>query len=249
MDGIRLQKVLAQAGVASRRSAEEMIRQGRVRVNGHVITELGRRVDPEHDEIEVDDAPVLAGRARVYFLFYKPTGCVTTLKDPQGRRTIMDWFPESAERLFPVGRLDYDAEGLLILTNDGFLAHRLQHPRYGVEKTYEVKVTGIPHQEALRQLSEGVVLEEGRTAPARVTLLRRLPGAVWLKMVLHQGWYRQIKRMCGLLGFPVLKIKRIGYGPLVLGSMKPGEVRRLSPLEVKKLYEPVHRMHGATDQP
>lgn len=248
MDGIRLQKVLAQAGVASRRSSEEMIRQGRVRVNGQVVTELGRRVDPERDEIVVDDAPVVQSQARVYYLFYKPTGCVTTLKDPQGRRTIRDWFPESSERLFPVGRLDYDAEGLLILTNDGFLANRLQHPRYGVSKTYQVKVKGIPDRETLRQLAQGVLLEEGRTAPARVRVLRRLAGAAWLEIVLHQGWYRQIKRMCGQLGYPVLKIKRIGYGPLVLGSMKPGEVRRLSSLEVKKLYEPVHRVHGPTDQ-
>lgn len=249
MDGIRLQKALADAGVASRRAAEEMIRQGRVRVNGDVVTELGRRVDPDSDELRVDDAPVSAKQSKDYWLFYKPAGCVTTLKDPQGRHTIMDWIPKSAARLFPVGRLDYDAEGLLILTNDGFLANRLQHPRYGVLKTYEVKVKGLPGLEVLSQLADGVLLEEGRTAPARVTLLRQLPGAVWLEIVLHQGWYRQIKRMCGSLGYPVLKIKRIGYGPLGLGKMKPGEVRRLSPLEVKRLYEPVHQKRGQTDQP
>lgn len=249
METIRLQKVLAQAGVASRRAAELMIVQGRVRVNGSTITELGRRVDPETDEIRVDGNPVPVRQSKVYWLFYKPAGCVTTLKDPQGRRTVMDWIPEGAERVFPVGRLDYDAEGLLVVTNDGVLANHLQHPRYGVLKTYQVKVKGHPGPEVLRQLASGVTLEEGRTAPAQVKLLRRLADAAWLEIVLHQGWYRQIKRMCGLLGYPVLKIKRVGYGPLGLGSMKPGEVRRLSSVEVRSLCEPVHRKRVQRDQP
>lgn len=249
MEPIRLQKVLAQAGVASRRAAEQMISQGRVRVNGLTVTEMGLRVDPELDDIRVDGSPVTVGHSKVYWLLNKPQGCVTTVRDPQGRRTVMDWIPESAERVFPVGRLDYDAEGLLILTNDGFLAHRLQHPRFGVLKTYEVKVKGHPGPEALQQLARGVNLEEGRTAPARVKLLRRLAGAAWLEMVIHQGWYRQIKRMCGSLGYPVLRIKRIGYGPLELGKMKPGELRPLSSLEVESLYELVHQKRVHRDHP
>ena len=204
---------------------------------------------PEVDEIRVDDVPLSEAQNKVYYLLYKPTGCVTTLKDPQGRRTVLDWIPPSGVRVFPVGRLDYDAEGLLILTNDGALANRLQHPRYGVRKTYQVKVKGIPGLDVLKQLADGVLLEEGRTAPAQVRLLRRLPDAAWIEIVLHQGWYRQIKRMCGSLGYPVLKIKRIGYGPLDLGNMKPGQVRRLGPLEVKRLQEPVHQKREQVDQP
>ena len=232
-----MQKVLAQAGVASRRAAEEMISQGRVRVNGLVITEMGRRVDPESDDIRVDGNPVSLRDSKVYWLLYKPAGCVTTLSDPQGRRTVMDWIPVAAGRMFPVGRLDYDAEGLLVLTNDGLLAHRLQHPRFGVRKSYEVKVKGHPGPEVLRRLARGVVLDEGLTAPAEVGLLRRLADAAWLRIVLHQGWYRQIKRMCASVGHPVLKIRRVGYGPLVLGKMKPGQARHLTPSEVRELHE------------
>ncbi len=244
-----MQKALAQAGVASRRAAEQMITQGRVRVNGLTVTELGRRVDPELDDIRVDGNPVRVGQPKVYWLFFKPRGCVTTLRDPQGRRTVMDWMPENMERVFPVGRLDYDAEGLLILTNDGFLAHRLQHPRFGVLKTYEVKVKGHPGPDVLQQIERGVDLEEGRTAPAKVRLLRRLAGAVWLKLVIHQGWYRQIKRMCSSLGYPVLGIRRIGYGPLTLGKLKPGEMRPLSSIEIKSLYELVQQKRVQRDHP
>lgn len=241
MEPIRLQKVLAQAGVASRRAAEEMISQGRVRVNGLTVTELGRRVDPESDDIRVDGNPVSVSHSKVYWLLYKPGGCVTTLRDPQGRRTVMDWIPEAVERVFPVGRLDYDAEGLLLLTNDGVLAHRLQHPRFGVRKSYEVKVKGHPDPEALRRLARGVRLEEGLTAPAEVSLMRRQDDAAWLRIVLHQGWYRQIKRMCASVGHQVLKIRRVGYGPLRLGKLKPGEARRLSPSEVRELHEAAQR--------
>jgi pseudouridine synthase len=249
MEPIRLQKVLAQAGVASRRAAERMISQGRVSVNGLTVAEPGRRVDPEVDDIRVDGSPVKVGHSKVYWLLNKPRGCVTTVRDPQRRRTVMEWVPKGSERVFPVGRLDYDAEGLLILTNDGFLAHRLQHPRFGVLKTYEVKVKGHPDADVLQQLARGVTLEEGRTAPARVKLLRRLSGASWLQMVIHQGWYRQIKRMCGVLGYPVLRIRRIGYGSLVLGRMKPGEWRPLTPFEVESLYELVHQKRVHRDRP
>lgn len=239
MTGIRLQKVIAQAGLASRRAAEEMIRQGRVEVNGNVVTELGVRVDPDKDEISVDRQPIAVVSQKVYLLFYKPKNCVTTLKDPQGRKTIMDFVLESKIRVFPVGRLDYDAEGLMVLTNDGVLGHRLQHPSFGVPKTYEVKVEGQPDDEALDRLRSGVLLEEGKTAPAQVKVLRLLPKKAWLEIVLHQGWYRQIKRMCEAVGHSVLKIKRTRYGPLEVDKLRPGSYRPLSRSEIRALFRMV----------
>jgi len=246
--GVRLQKVLAQAGVASRRAAEEMIRQGRVAVNGRVVEELGCRVDPERDEIRVDRALVSSAQKKVYLIFYKPKHCVTTANDPQGRKTVLDLIPDIGARVFPVGRLDYDSEGLLLLTNDGPLANRLQHPRYGVPKTYETKVMGRPDDRALNRLRSGIVLEEGKTAPADVTVLRALPKATWLKIVLHQGWNRQIRRMGEAVGHPVLKITRVGYGPLNLGTLRPGAFRPLSPDEVQRLYRTVHLDGELTDR-
>jgi len=155
--GVRLQKVLAQAGIASRRAAEEMIRQGRVSVNGSLVRELGSRVDPSKDEIRVDRVVVSSAQAKVYLLFYKPRHCVTTANDPQGRKTVLDLVPGLGVRIFPVGRLDYDSEGLLLLTNDGLLANHLQHPRYGVPKTYEVKVMGHPNDRTLNRLRSALV--------------------------------------------------------------------------------------------
>jgi 23S rRNA pseudouridine2605 synthase len=239
MTDVRLQKVIAQAGLASRRAAEELIRQGRVVVNGQVVQELGVRVDPEKDEILLDHKPVLATARKVYLLFYKPRDCVTTLSDPQGRKKVMDFIPDLGARLFPVGRLDYDAEGLLLLTNDGELAHRLQHPRFGVAKRYEVKVQGHLGEQALQTLRTGVTLEEGKTARAEVATGRLLPKACWLTITLHQGWYRQIKRMCEAVGHPVLKIKRTAYGPLTLDKLLVGSFRHLTPYEIRKLYKMV----------
>ncbi len=240
MEGIRLQKVLAQAGIASRRASEELMREGRVQVNGRVIKELGARVHPGKDEIKVDGAVISLEEAKIYLLFYKPKGCVTTAKDPQGRKTVMDYVPDAGARVFPVGRLDYDAEGLLLLTNDGELANRLQHPRYGIAKTYEVKVKGVPDERDLERLRSGIALEEGITGPAEVSILRALPGAAWLEIVLHQGWNRQIKRMGEAVGHPVLKIKRVRYGFLRLGALKPGAFRRLDNQEIRRLYRMAH---------
>jgi len=237
--GIRLQVFLARAGIASRRAAEKMITEGRVLVNDCVVSELGTLVNPESDEIRVDRKLVLERQRKVYLLFNKPKQCVTTLHDPQGRRTVLDFIRDREERLFPVGRLDYDAEGLLLLTNDGPLAHRLQHPRYGVPKTYEVKVKGHPSDGSLRKLRSGVALSEGITGPAEFQSMRALPGASWLKVVLHQGWYRQIKRMCEAVGHPVLKIKRVAYGPLKLGNLRQGTYRPLNRDEVAGLYRHV----------
>ncbi|MDY0040353.1 MAG: pseudouridine synthase [Desulforhabdus sp.] len=245
MTGIRLQRVIAQAGLASRRAAEEMIRQGRVVVNGRVVTELGARVDPLKDKILVDRRSISPVVQKIHLLFYKPRECVTTAKDPQGRKTVMDYIADLKVRLFPVGRLDYDAEGLIILTNDGDLAHRLQHPRFGVGKTYRVKVKGHPSERALAQLRDGVQLEEGTTAPADVSIVSLLEKAAWLEIVLHQGWNRQIKRMCEAVGHPVLKIKRTEYGPLKLGRLIPGTYRMLKSHEVEELYRLVQLNGGS----
>jgi 23S rRNA pseudouridine2605 synthase len=232
---VRLQKVIAQSGLASRRAAEQLIRQGRVAVNGTTVTELGVRVDPERDEVCVDARRLRLEEPKVYLLFHKPKGCVTTLKDPQGRQTVVDFVGNIDARVYPVGRLDYDAEGLLLLTNDGVLAHKLQHPRYGVSKVYEVKVAGHPGEDTLQQLRSGVKLEEGITGPAGVEVLRLLPRACWLRIVLHQGWNRQIKRMCAVVGHPVVKIKRVAYGPLTLGRLTVGAFRPLTAQEVRAL--------------
>lgn len=234
---IRLQKYFSQAGIMSRRAAEDAIQQGRVQLNGRVVTAMGVQIDPTRDEVRLDGELVTAAQSLHYLLFYKPKHCVTTLRDPQGRKTVMDYLPPLGARVFPVGRLDYDAEGALILTNDGRLAHRLQHPRFGVPKVYEIKVKGHPTGETLDRLATGVQLAEGVTAPAEVLVLRSLPRAVWLKIVLHQGWNRQLKRMGEAVGHPVLKIKRIAYGPLTLGRMKPGEWRPLTALERRTLEQ------------
>jgi 23S rRNA pseudouridine2605 synthase len=233
---IRLHKFLAHAGVASRRAAEELVRQGRVEVNGRKA-EIGCRVDPLKDDVRVDGNPVLAAEAKIYLAFYKPRGCITSTRDPQGRQTVFDFLPRSHERIFPVGRLDYDAEGLLLLTNDGALANRLLHPRYGISKVYEVKVKGHPDPKAIERLRSGVVLEEGTTAPAGVEVIRELPRAAWLQIVLRQGWNRQIKRMCEAVGHPVIKIKRIAYGPVRLGKLRPGDFRPLRPGELERMVQ------------
>ena len=240
MKEVRLQKALAAAGVASRRAAEELIRQGKVSVNGRVVTDMGQRVDLQIDKVYVNQVLVSAPQPKVYLLFNKPGQCVTTASDPQGRKTVFDYIPDLGVRLFPVGRLDYDAEGLLLFTNDGLLANRLQHPRYGVSKTYEVKVKGLPGETALHQLRTGVRLEEGVTAPAEIRIMRFLPQAAWLRMVLHQGWNRQIKRMGEAVGHPVVKLKRVAYGPLRLGKIAPGTSRLLDTAEVRRLYGLVH---------
>lgn len=233
---MRLQKFLAQAGVASRRAAEELIRQGRVEVNGGTA-QLGLSVDPLKDRVRLDGKPVTVRTQRIFLAFYKPRGCVTTVSDPQGRRTVLDFLPDFGARIFPVGRLDYDAEGLLLFTNDGELANRLLHPRYGISKVYDVKIKGHPDEKAIEQLRSGVRIEEGVTAPAEVEIIRELPNAAWLRITLHQGWNRQIKRMGLSVGHPVLRIRRIAYGPVRLGTLSPGRHRLLGLDEIRKIYE------------
>jgi len=234
----RLQKILAAAGVASRRKAEELISAGRVTVNGKTVTELGTKADPSHDRICVDGTPVQAAEKRVYLLLHKPKGYVTTTSDPQGRPTVMELLGEQAERLYPVGRLDYASEGLLLLTNDGELAQQLTRAASHIPKTYHVKISGRPSGQSLEWLRNGVTiaLEDGRrvkTAPAKVRLLADAPNP-WYEMVLIEGRNRQIRRMFHHVGHHVEKIKRVAMGPLRL-DVAPGKFRELTEQEVAGL--------------
>jgi 23S rRNA pseudouridine2605 synthase len=225
---MRLNAYLARAGIASRRGSDELIKAGRVRVND-APGELNTYVHAG-DQVEVDGQPVTAQSLR-YVLLHKPAGTVTTARDPQGRPTVVDLVEEIPERVVPVGRLDADTTGALLLTNDGPLAHRLGHPRYGVEKVYEVDVEGEPNDTALQQLANGVELDDGRTAPAKV---RRL-GPAKLELTLHEGRKHQVKRMCEAVGHPVRRLHRSRYASLTVEGLEPGHWRELDPTEVKRL--------------
>jgi 23S rRNA pseudouridine2605 synthase len=228
-DGIRLQKVLAAAGLGSRRACEILIEEERVTVDGEVAV-LGRRVNPETDRIEVDGVRVPVRPGLVTYLLNKPRGVVSTASDPQGRPTVVQLVP-SEPRVFPVGRLDTDTEGLLLLTNDGDLAHRLTHPSFGVDKEYLAEVDGSPTPAELRRLREGVELDDGPTAPAKASLTA--PGA--LRLVIHEGRNRQVRRMCEAIGHPVRRLVRTRIGPLADRRLKPGEWRVLEVDEVRAL--------------
>lgn len=231
--GERLQKVLARVGIASRRACEELIAEGRVKVNGEVAV-LGRRVDVERDLVELDGVPIGVAPDLVHYLLNKPAGVVTTASDPQGRPTVIGLVP-AAPRVFPVGRLDAETEGLLILTNDGPLAQLLAHPSHGVEKEYLAEVRGRPSAGAIRRLREGVELDDGITAPAKVSLL----GPNLLRIVIHEGRNRQVRRMCEEVGHPVLRLVRSRIGPLTDRSLRPGRWRSLSQGEVRALQKAV----------
>ena len=231
--GERLQKVLASTGWGSRRICEELIAEGRVSVNGEVAV-LGRRVDAEHDRIEVDGAPVGVRPGLVYYLLNKPAGVVTTAKDTHGRKTVVDLVP-SEPRVFPVGRLDADTEGLLLLTNDGDITHRITHPSHGVEKEYLVHVKGRLTAGQLRQLREGVELDDGMTSPAEAS--QPAPGIV--RLTIHEGRNRQVRRMCEAIGHPVMRLVRTRVGPITDRSLRPGDWRELSTAERRALSEAV----------
>jgi 23S rRNA pseudouridine2605 synthase len=228
-EGERLQKVLARAGVASRRASEELISAGRVAVNG-TVAELGRRVDPERDKVSVDGVPIGLRPGLVYYLLNKPKGVVSTAADPEGRRTVTALVP-AEPRVHPVGRLDADSEGLLLLTNDGELTHRLTHPSFGVEKEYLVSVSGRPSPGAIRALRTGVPLDDGITAPARVSQVE--PSL--LRITIHEGRKRQVRRMCEAVGHPVTRLVRTRIGPLRDNTLPPGHWRELTAVEVRKL--------------
>jgi pseudouridine synthase len=233
----RLQKVIARAGIASRREAERLISEGRVSVNRRTVTELGTKVDATCDAIVVDGKKLTGAPAHLYILLHKPPGYVSTLRDPEKRPIIIDLLGSVRARVFPVGRLDYDAEGLMLLTNDGSLAHRLHHPRYGIRRTYEVKVKGVPSEEALEHLREGVQLEDGMTLPARARFLRKSIHNSWIRITLGEGRNRQVKRMCAAVDHPAIKIKRVSFGPLSLGGLESGRSRYLTREEVMSLYK------------
>jgi 23S rRNA pseudouridine2605 synthase len=233
LDGERLQKTLARLGFGSRRVCEELIEEGRVTVNGEVAV-LGRRIDVEHDEVVVDGTPVGVRPDLVYYLLHKPAGVVTTAEDTHGRDTVVTLVPDEP-RVFPVGRLDMDTEGLLLLTNDGTLAHRLTHPSFGVDKEYLAHVEGEPTPAAVTRLRKGVELEDGVTAPAKVAVL----DTSLLRIVIHEGRNRQVRRMCEAIGHPVIRLVRTRIGPLTDTKLKAGEWRHLTSEEVIALSRSV----------
>jgi 23S rRNA pseudouridine2605 synthase len=239
---IRLQKIIAQAGIVSRRKAEELILEGRVQVNGQVVTELGTKADPERDHVRVDGKLLHGAQKHRYLMLNKPKGFVTTASDPEGRPTVMQFVERASVRIFPVGRLDYLSEGLLLMTNDGELANALTRAAAKVEKVYLVKVSGKPAESGLEQLRSGIMIERGKpgsregrvmTQPTKIKLIRDAENP-WYEMTLTEGRNRELRKMFEEIGHHVEKIRRVGYGPLVL-DVPPGEVRDLSEAEVESL--------------
>jgi pseudouridine synthase len=242
---MRLNKLLSAAGVASRRAADELSQQGRVEINGRVVRELGTKADLEHDEIRVDGRRLRPPPARRYLLLNKPAGVVSTRSDPQRRATVVDLLAQAGITgyFYPVGRLDYDTEGLLLVTNDGALAERASHPRHGLPRTYEARVEGVPDDRDLDRLRRGVLIDGRKTQPARVHVLRvaaskRGPQAV-LELTIHEGRNRQVRRMCDAIAHPVVRLRRTRFGPIADAKLAPGEVRDLSPRELQALREAV----------
>lgn len=231
----RLQKIISQAGIASRREAEAFITAGRVRVNGTVVTELGTKAEP-WDHIQVDGKPIVKEQ-KIYILLNKPKGFVTTLDDPDGRKTVVDLLKDVKERVYPVGRLDYNTEGLLLLTNDGALTHGLTHPSHEVDKTYIAEIMGIAKEEELDRLRMGIKLEDGITSPAKVEKIADdyELGRSRISLTIHEGKNRQVRRMCEAIGHPVRKLKRTRYAFLTLSGVKRGRYRHLTEEEVQEL--------------
>lgn len=234
---MRLQKYLAMSGVASRRASEKLIAEGHVAVNGQVITEMGVQVDESADRITVDGTPIFIEEEKHYLAYYKPVGEVTTVSDPEGRATVMDKFRDYPVRLYPVGRLDYDSEGLLLLTNDGDMMQRLLHPSHEVEKAYLAKVSNHVPEEALRRLRSGVELDGRLTSPASVRLIRYEAFDTVVLVTIHEGRNRQVRRMFEAVGHQVVSLKRVGFGPISLGDLPRGQWRQLTPVEIRKLKE------------
>ena len=231
----RLQKILSRAGVSSRRAAEKMIAEGRISVNGTVVVEPGTKAEPGKDEIRLDGRLISLETDRIYLMLHKPKGYVTTLSDPQGRPIVTDLLNGVATRVYPVGRLDYDSEGLLILTNDGDFAQRLQHPRYGIPKTYRVKVEGHLPKGELKALENGIDLPDGRFAPSEVRLEKTNPGSTWLAITMSDGRNRVIRRAFDSLGHSVARLIRVAIADVTLAALREGAWRLLTPREVERL--------------
>jgi 23S rRNA pseudouridine2605 synthase/16S rRNA pseudouridine516 synthase len=230
----RLQKVMAHAGVASRRKSEEIIAEGRVKVNGEIVTEMGFKVDPEQDEIIVD-GEVISEEKKRYILLNKPEGFITTVSDPEGRPTVMDLIPDLKQRLYPAGRLDYDSSGLLILTNDGDLTYKLTHPKKEVDKKYRVLAQGELKEEDFEKFEEGMIIDGQKTAAAKISNVSYKNDQTQFEIVIHEGRNRQVRRMAKIAGFSVISLKRIAFAFLTLKGVKEGEFRYLSDQEVNKL--------------
>jgi pseudouridine synthase len=249
MEGVRLQKLLSMAGVASRRAAEELILEGRVVVNGDVVMTLGSKADPAQDDIRVDGRRIHFDLRPRYIVLNKPKGYVTTRKDPEGRKTVMDLIDGVREYVYPVGRLDFESDGLLLMTSDGDLAARLTHPSHEVERVYEAIIVGAPSDEALEKLRRGIFLDGRRTARATVrrggTTGKGPKQLTKLTIGLHEGRNRQVRRMCASIGHPVRKLTRTRMGPVSLGSLRPGQWRDLTPKEVNLLREAASRRSPA----
>jgi pseudouridine synthase len=231
----RIQKILAKAGVASRREAERMVLEGRVVVNGRVIDTLGLKADPLKDSIKVDGKILTRFEPKITLLLNKPRGYLATVKDPKGRPTVMDLLKNLKWRIYPIGRLDLDAEGLLLLTNDGELANRLAHPRFSIPRTYLVKLVGVPEEKDLARLKRGVMLEDGRARVVSCSILHQKEKNSWVQVVVTEGRNRLVKRIFSAIGHPVLKLKRVQFGPIRLGGLPFGQFRYLTPEEMEKL--------------
>lgn len=233
----RLQKVIAQAGIASRRHAEQLIQEGRVKVNGKTVTELGTKVNAAKDRITVNGKPVKRETRKYYILLHKPRGYVTTMADPEGRKTVADLIKDIPVRLHPIGRLDYDTEGLLLLTNDGDMTYALTHPKHEIKKTYAARVEGVPRQTDLEMLAKGVELTDGLTAPADIALIDIIDGNAILEITIHEGRNRQVRRMCEKIGHPVIRLKRKRLAFLTLDKVARGHYRHLTPKEINGLKQ------------
>jgi 23S rRNA pseudouridine2605 synthase len=240
-EGVRLQKVLAAAGIGSRRACEQLISEGRVEVNGRMVLEQGLRVDPERDTIRVDGSRIPPPRRHVYLVLNKPKGVVSTLEDPEGRRTLSDFLIERRERLFHVGRLDTDTEGLIIITNDGEFAQKLAHPSYEVPKTYLAEVEGVPNPRTLKRLRDGVKLDDGPVQFSRVKLVSSTADKALVTVTLHEGRNRIVRRTMDAVGHPVRKLSRTAIGPVRLGRLKSGELRELTREELGELLDLTER--------
>lgn len=232
---MRLQKYMAECGVASRRRAEEMILEGKVSVNGVVISQMGVQVE-DGDEVRVEGRLIRPEAQKRYVMYHKPAGEVTTVSDPEGRAAVLDHFRDYPVRLYPVGRLDYDSEGLLLLTNDGALTERMLHPSHLVEKTYLARVTGQVSMDSVRQLRAGVMLDDHKTAPAKVRIIKEETFATVVLVTIHEGRNRQVRRMFEALGHRVLQLRRVKFGPLELGDLPRGQWRELTAEEVRRLH-------------
>ena len=235
----RLQKIIANAGVASRRKAEELILDGSVTVNGRIVRELGTKADPEEDAIKVGGKLIHLPQKKTYIALNKPKGYITSMSDPQGRPVVIELLKGVKGKVYPAGRLDYDTEGLLLLTNDGDLAYILMHPSHEMPKTYLAKVKGIIEDKAIERLERGIRLREGITAPALVKKIKKTDANSWIEITVHEGRYRQVRRMLEEIRYPVLKLIRIRYGPIDLGDIPQGKYRHLTSQEVKKLKNEV----------